>query len=289
MFAPRISQVFGLAPGDLVLPWATQWPGRMGRTTSDLLLSYLRPAVDAGRSAPRLWGACRDARGSWAGEGELAAVLGLIADAADDQPGVALIHGEAGGGKTRLLDEVVSRLPPRTVVCRGAGVGFLGGRIPYAPLVAALRSLLARLPRADVPRVLGADPGDIGLLLPELGVRREGPSGPGPADRRGLVPAGPRRGDPAHRAGARRPALRRRRDPGGAGLPQRGAGPPAPGARRGFPAGRGRRGARRVAAGRPPGLARGRGRLWPRCPWPRPARSSPTCSGATPGRCSASR
>jgi DNA-binding CsgD family transcriptional regulator len=109
-------------------------------------------------------------------EGELAAVLGLIADAGDDQPGVALIHGEAGAGKTRLLDEVVSRLPPRTVVCRGAGVGFLGGRIPYAPLVAALRSLLARLPRADVPRVLGADPGDISLLLPELGVRHEGPS-----------------------------------------------------------------------------------------------------------------
>ena len=62
------------------------------------------------------------------------------------------------------------------MVCRGAGVGFLGGRIPYAPLVAALRSLLARLPRADVPRVLGTDPGDLGLLLPELGVRQEGPS-----------------------------------------------------------------------------------------------------------------
>ena len=61
---------------------------------------------------------------------------------------------------------MVSRLPPRTVVCRGAGVGFLGGRIPYAPLVAALRSLLARLPRADVPRVLGADPGDLEPAAP---------------------------------------------------------------------------------------------------------------------------
>src|SRR4029079_9090503 len=89
---------------------------------------------------------------------------------------LVLLRGAAGAGKPRLLDEVVSRLPPRTVVCRGAGVGFLGGRIPYAPLVAALRSLLARLPRADVPRVLGAAPGDISLLLPELGVRREGPS-----------------------------------------------------------------------------------------------------------------
>jgi DNA-binding CsgD family transcriptional regulator len=109
-------------------------------------------------------------------DGELAAVLGLIEDAGADQPGVVLIHGEAGAGKTRLLDEVVARLPPRTVVCRGAGVGFLGGRIPYAPLVAALRSLLARLPRADVARVLGPDPADLSLLLPELGVRPEGPS-----------------------------------------------------------------------------------------------------------------
>ena len=49
----------------------------------------------------------------------------------------------------------MAQLPARTVVCRGVGVGFLGGRIPYAPLVAALRSLIARLPRADVPKVLG--------------------------------------------------------------------------------------------------------------------------------------
>ena len=109
-------------------------------------------------------------------DGELARVLALVTAAADDQPGVALISGEAGAGKTRLLDEVVSQLPACTVVCRGVGVGFLGGRIPYAPLVAALRSLLARLPRADLPRVLGNDPGDLGLLLPELGVRKEVPS-----------------------------------------------------------------------------------------------------------------
>ncbi len=101
--------------------------------------------------------------------GELAGVLGVVAAAADDQPGLALLRGEAGAGKTRLLDEVVSRLPASTVVCRGTGVGFLGGRIPYAPLVAALRSLLARLPRTEVSQVLGPEPGDLGLLLPELG------------------------------------------------------------------------------------------------------------------------
>ncbi len=109
-------------------------------------------------------------------DGELSRLLGLVTSAADEQPGVALVSGEAGAGKTRLLDEVLAQLPARTVVCRGVGVGFLGGRIPYAPLVAALRSLIARLPRSDVPKVLGPDPSDLGLLLPELGVRKEGPS-----------------------------------------------------------------------------------------------------------------
>jgi DNA-binding CsgD family transcriptional regulator/tetratricopeptide (TPR) repeat protein len=107
--------------------------------------------------------------------GELAGVVALVAAAAEEQPGVALVHGEAGAGKTRLLDEVTAGLAHPSVVCRGTGVGFLGGRIPYAPLVAALRSLLARLPRTDVPKVLGPDPGDLGLLLPELGTRVEGP------------------------------------------------------------------------------------------------------------------
>jgi DNA-binding CsgD family transcriptional regulator len=109
-------------------------------------------------------------------DGELAGVLGVAAAAADEQPGLVLLRGEAGAGKTRLLDEVVSRLPARTVVCRGTGVGFLGGRIPYAPLVAALRSLLSRLPDSEVPQVLGLDPCDLGLLMPELGTRQDGAS-----------------------------------------------------------------------------------------------------------------
>jgi DNA-binding CsgD family transcriptional regulator/tetratricopeptide (TPR) repeat protein len=102
-------------------------------------------------------------------EGQLAELTGLVQAAAAARPGVALLQGEGGAGKTRLIDELVTRMPRRTVVCRGAGVGFLGGRIPYAPLVAALRSLLSRLPAAEVSRVLGPDPSDLTLLLPELG------------------------------------------------------------------------------------------------------------------------
>ena len=105
--------------------------------------------------------------------GELSRLADLVTVAADGNPGLALLSGEAGAGKTRLLDELVGRVPRRTIVCRGTGVGFLGGRIPYAPLIAALRSLLARLPRDDVARVLGPDPSDLPLHLPELGPRSE--------------------------------------------------------------------------------------------------------------------
>jgi DNA-binding CsgD family transcriptional regulator len=102
-------------------------------------------------------------------ERELAELTELVGDALGGRPGVALVQGEAGAGKSRLLDELMHRLPPHTLVGRGTGVGFLGGRIPYAPLVAALRSLLSRLPAPRAAGVLGADPTDLALLLPELG------------------------------------------------------------------------------------------------------------------------
>ncbi|MGH8892686.1 MAG: ATP-binding protein, partial [Actinomycetes bacterium] len=106
-------------------------------------------------------------------EKELFELGGVLDGAAAGEPGVALVHGEAGAGKTRLLDEVVATAPPDTLVGRGAGVGFLGGRMPYAPVISALRSLLSRLPKSAAPRVLGPDPSDLALLLPELGARTE--------------------------------------------------------------------------------------------------------------------
>ena len=104
---------------------------------------------------------------------ELAGILGLLAGAADARPGVGLVSGEGGAGKTRLLDEVLERLPSGTAVGRGTGVGFLGGRIPYAPLISALRSLLSRLDEREQAVVLAGARGDLALLLPELGPRQE--------------------------------------------------------------------------------------------------------------------
>ncbi len=102
-------------------------------------------------------------------DAELARVRGLLAAAADETPGLALVSGEGGAGKTRLLDEALDHLPEQTLLCRGAGVGFLGGRIPYAPLIAALRSLLSRLDEAEAATVVGGATSDRALLRPDLG------------------------------------------------------------------------------------------------------------------------
>jgi DNA-binding CsgD family transcriptional regulator/tetratricopeptide (TPR) repeat protein len=111
-------------------------------------------------------------------------LLGLVGAASAGMPGVALLCAEAGAGKTRLLDEVVAALPAGTLVGRGAGVGFLGGRIPYAPLVAAVRSLLAGLGPRERAQVLGPDPKDLARLLPELG-----PTGDAASDQARLIAA----------------------------------------------------------------------------------------------------
>jgi hypothetical protein len=107
-------------------------------------------------------------------EEELAAVLGLIATPPTTSP-ASRCPRRGGGGKTRLLDEVVSRLPPRTVVCRGAGVGFsvAGSRTPRWSLPSA-----PCWPGCPAPtcRGAGCDPGDISLLLPSSGSAMEGPS-----------------------------------------------------------------------------------------------------------------
>jgi DNA-binding CsgD family transcriptional regulator/tetratricopeptide (TPR) repeat protein len=115
---------------------------------------------------------------------EREALLGLVGAAAAGRPGVGFVHAEAGAGKTRLLDEVVADIAPETVVGRGAGVGFLGGRIPYAPLVAALRSLLAGLDEQGRAQVLGPQPHDLARLLPELG-----PVGDSASDQTRLIAA----------------------------------------------------------------------------------------------------
>jgi DNA-binding CsgD family transcriptional regulator len=133
--------------------------------------------------------------------GELAELEAAFADAESGCPALALVAGDSGVGKTRLVGELVARAAARGgQTLSGECVDLGEGEIPYAPLVGALRPLardgdaaLAALPagvRAELTALMpaladgaatttaGPDPGAQGrlfeatlALLRELGAR----------------------------------------------------------------------------------------------------------------------
>jgi DNA-binding NarL/FixJ family response regulator len=99
-------------------------------------------------------------------ERELAGLVAGLERAADGRPSVALVSGESGIGKTRLVAELAGR-------ARAQGAGVLTGEcvdlgdaeMAYAPLVGALRGL-----DGDVLNdALGGAAGGLAPLLPQLG------------------------------------------------------------------------------------------------------------------------
>ncbi len=75
--------------------------------------------------------------------GELAELELAFAEAAAGRPTLVLLGGESGIGKTRLVGQF-ERQPAHqeAVILRGEGVDQGAGELPYAPLIAALRSLV---------------------------------------------------------------------------------------------------------------------------------------------------
>ena len=78
-----------------------------------------------------------------AGQAELGRLLALLRDAAAGRPVVALVGGDAGVGKTRLVTELSAE-------ARDSGFAVLTGRcaeladtVPYLPLADALRDAVA--------------------------------------------------------------------------------------------------------------------------------------------------
>ncbi|MEW1825522.1 AAA family ATPase [Streptomyces sp. NPDC088196] len=94
---------------------------------------------------------------------ELARLTAALDTAVEQGPGVALIAGEAGIGKSRLLAEFARSLDPGVRVVGGACAELGRDSVPYAPFVTVLRSLI---------RVEGVTPGPYPRLarwFPELG------------------------------------------------------------------------------------------------------------------------
>ena len=73
---------------------------------------------------------------------ELARLDQLTREAAGGEPGFALIGGESGVGKSRLMDEFAARTRAAEVrVITGDCIDLGDAELPYAPLVAALRDI----------------------------------------------------------------------------------------------------------------------------------------------------
>src|SRR5580698_2911581 len=100
-------------------------------------------------------------------DGELTRLLGLLDDASDGRPSHALISGDAGVGKTRLVAELASRASDRGFLVLSGRCAELGDSIPYLPLADALREGTTTPSAATEPLVaaLAARP-VLGRLLP---------------------------------------------------------------------------------------------------------------------------
>jgi predicted ATPase len=87
---------------------------------------------------------------------ELARLGELLARAATGEPLVALIGGEAGVGKTRLAEQLAVAAGEQGVrVLRGGCVLLGEDRMPFAPVIEALRDLARDLDPAELAAVAG--------------------------------------------------------------------------------------------------------------------------------------
>ncbi|MET7643341.1 AAA family ATPase [Streptomyces sp. NPDC005426] len=90
-------------------------------------------------------------------------------DGGGGEPQALLIGGEAGVGKTRLVEEFLAVAARREAVVAVGGCVEIGADgLPYAPFSTALRALLRTLPDEMAAACAGQE-GELARLLPELG------------------------------------------------------------------------------------------------------------------------
>jgi DNA-binding CsgD family transcriptional regulator/tetratricopeptide (TPR) repeat protein len=100
---------------------------------------------------------------------ELARLGELLARATDGESLVAVIGGEAGVGKTRLVEQLAAAAEEKGVRVLAGGCVPLGEEgLPFAPVVEALRGLARDLEEAELEAVAGPARQELGRLLPDL-------------------------------------------------------------------------------------------------------------------------
>jgi DNA-binding CsgD family transcriptional regulator/tetratricopeptide (TPR) repeat protein len=105
-------------------------------------------------------------------EAHLGLLEGALRSAAAGSPAVVIVDGEAGVGKTRLVEEFLrrARLAGATAVA-GHCVDLHVGGYPYSPFIEVFRAVIAMTEPATLPALLGPARAELSKLLPELAPR----------------------------------------------------------------------------------------------------------------------
>ena len=101
-------------------------------------------------------------------EAELVSLLGQLTRAGRGEGGVALVAGEPGIGKTRLLAELAERATRDGWTVLAGHAYDTEGMPPYLPFREALQLHLRDCPRDALTVYLGGDAAELAQLLPEL-------------------------------------------------------------------------------------------------------------------------
>ncbi|MFI9582443.1 AAA family ATPase [Streptomyces sp. NPDC052236] len=100
---------------------------------------------------------------------ELARLTDALTRAAAGEPQALLIGGEAGVGKTRLVEELLAEACRREAVVAVGGCVEIGADgLPFAPISTALRALHRQVPKELAAAAAGQED-ELARLLPELG------------------------------------------------------------------------------------------------------------------------
>ena len=100
-------------------------------------------------------------------ESDLQRLDGLMTQSQKGSGQIALIAGEAGIGKSRLVKEVKGRAPEGTLILEGQCFQT-DSALPYAPLLDLFRNYFATHDKEDTARVLTASGSQLVHLFPEL-------------------------------------------------------------------------------------------------------------------------
>jgi ATP/maltotriose-dependent transcriptional regulator MalT len=100
---------------------------------------------------------------------ELSWLVAALESAVASDPAVVLVGGEAGVGKTRLVEEAATRARrARARVLTGSCIEVGGEGLPLSPVVDALRSLMRELASEELDEILGPARTELARLLPAL-------------------------------------------------------------------------------------------------------------------------